>query len=85
MRETEGRERGTTADKATMAKTPLSSHLVMGNTLKEPLTFTSSLPTEVRGEVIGSYKEIRSAHNSYACRDALLTDPEDRHTKISCQ
>ena len=79
--ETGGRERGTTADGATAAEPPPSSRLVLGKTLTDLRTFASSLPPDVRGEVIGSSEEIRSAHNSYARRDAFLTDPEDRKRK----
>ena len=80
-----GSERVTTSDGATTAEPPPLSLLVLGKTLMYLWTFASYLPPNVRGGVIGSTEKIRSDHNSHAHRDAFLSDPEDRHMKVSCQ
>ena len=72
-------------DRAKAAEPPLPSRLLLGKTLTNLQTFASYLPPSIRGEVIGSSGEIRLAHNSYARRHAFLTNPEDRHMKVSCQ
>ena len=50
--------------------------LVLGDTLKNLSSFLVDLPFDMRGESIGASEEIRSAHNSFARRDAFLSDPD---------
>ena len=60
---------GTTDDKN-------GRRLILGKTLSDFLSFTSTFPPDMRGEVIGSSEVIRSAHNSFG-RDmsSFLDDP----------
>ena len=50
--------------------------LVLGDTLTNLSSFLVDLPFDMRGESIGASEEIRSAHNSFARRDAFLRDPD---------
>ena len=50
--------------------------LVLGDTLTNLSSFLVDLPFDMRGESIGASEEIRSAHNSFARRDAFLSDPD---------
>lgn len=60
---------GTTDDKN-------GRRLILGKTLSDFRSFTSTFPPDMRGEVIGSSEVIRSAHNSFG-RDmsSFLDDP----------
>jgi len=75
--EGEGADSAADEDKKS-ASAPPAGKLILGPTLSALRSFAASLPTDVRGEVIGSSDEIRAAHNSFARKDAFLTDPEDR-------
>jgi ubiquitin carboxyl-terminal hydrolase L5 len=46
----------------------------LGNTLTEFKSFTESFPPELKGEAIGASEELKSAHNSFARKDAFLTE-----------
>ena len=50
--------------------------LILGDTLTNLSSFLVDLPFDMRGESIGASEEIRSAHNSFARRDAFLSDPD---------
>lgn len=50
--------------------------MILGKTLSNFKSFTSNFPSDMRGEVIGSSEEIRTAHNSFGrAEDAFLSDP----------
>jgi len=54
----------------------MDDQLLLGDTLTNLSSFLVDLPFDMRGESIGASEEIRSAHNSFARRDAFLSDPD---------
>ena len=58
--------------------------LSLGPTLSNLKSFIQAFPPDLRGEAIGSSDEIRTAHNSFARRDAFLSDP-DRSKRMATE
>jgi len=52
--------------------------LDLGPVLSNFKSFTSSFPPDLRGEAVGASEEIRTAHNSFARRDAFLSENKER-------
>ena len=57
--------------------------LTLGPTLSNLKSFVQSFPADLRGEAIGASDEIRGAHNSFARRDAFLSDPENQKRRVA--
>lgn len=80
--ESSDEEGGSGGDAATTTTTTTTTddkngrRLILGKTLSDFRSFTSTFPPDMRGEVIGSSEVIRSAHNSFG-RDmsSFLDDP----------
>jgi len=49
-------------------------NLKLGPTLSSLKSFATALPPDLRGESIGTCEEIRTAHNSFARKEAFLVD-----------
>lgn len=52
--------------------------LILGPLLSSFKSFTAAFPPDLRGEAIGASDEIRTAHNSFARRDAFLSEKKER-------
>lgn len=50
------------------------SSLTLGPTLSSLKSFATALPPDLRGESIGTCEEIRTAHNSFARKEAFLVE-----------
>jgi len=66
---------GTTA-MDTSSDSDKDSKLSLGPTLSNLKSFIQAFPPDLRGEAIGSSDDIRNAHNSFARKDAFLSDPD---------
>jgi ubiquitin carboxyl-terminal hydrolase L5 len=55
-----------------------SSSLELGETLSNLKSFTTGRPSDLKGESIGSCEEIRTAHNSFARKEAFLMDESQK-------
>lgn len=53
-------------------------NLKLGPTLSSLKSFATALPPDLRGESIGTCEEIRTAHNSFARKEAFLVDEEKK-------
>jgi len=51
-----------------------NGNLKLGPTLSSLKSFATALPPDLRGESIGTCEEIRTAHNSFARKEAILVD-----------
>ena len=51
-----------------------TKRMSLGTTLSSLKTFTACFPPDLKGEAISASDEIRSAHNSFARKDAFLTE-----------